>query len=132
MRQHGTGPTITVLIVDDEVSIRRGLRMRLALESDLEIVGEAQDGLEAIKLAKELQPDVIVLDVEMPHLDGIAAMGTLRLIAPRAAIVVLSIYGDEATRERARQMGARAFIDKQGDVGELSAAIRAAAAPGGT
>ncbi len=130
MRLDGDRPVITVLVVDDEASIRRGLRMRLALEPDLQVVGEAGDGLEAIKLAKALQPDVIVLDVEMPHLDGIAAMGTLRLVAPGAGIVVLSIYGDEATQERARLIGARAFIDKQGGVEKLPAIIRAAASEG--
>ena len=121
---------ITLLIVDDEASVRRGLRMRLALEPDLEIVGEAEDGLEAIRLAKALQPDVIVLDVEMPHLDGMEAIGTLRLVAPGAAIVVLSIHGDEATREQVRKVGAKAFIDKQDGVAQLPATIRTAASSG--
>ena len=117
---------ITILLVDDDACIRCGLRMRLALEPDLQIVGEAGDGLEAIKLAKSLQPDVVVLDVEMPHMGGIAVAGKLRLVAPHTATVILSLYGDEANRQRARNAGAAAFIAKQGDLKELVAAIRAA------
>jgi two-component system, NarL family, response regulator DesR len=121
---------ISVLLVDDQASVRQGLRMALELEPDVVVVGEAAGGPEAIDMARLLQPDVVVLDVEMPEMDGIAAAQQIGAVAPAAAIVVLSLYGDPATRRRAEESGAAAFIAKQGDVQGLITAIRVAARRG--
>jgi DNA-binding NarL/FixJ family response regulator len=113
---------IKLLLVDDQPSVRMGLRMRLALEPDVTIVGEAGDG--ELALAQTLHPDVIVMDVHMPRMDGIAATAALRQVAPRIVVVLLSLYDDVATRSRAQEAGALAFVQKQGTMDSLLAAIR--------
>jgi DNA-binding NarL/FixJ family response regulator len=115
---------IKLLLVDDQPSVRMGLRMRLALEPDVTIVGEAGDGEVALALAQTLHPDVIVMDVHMPRMDGIAATAALRQVAPRIVVVLLSLYDDVATRSRAQEAGALAFVQKQGTMDSLLAAIR--------
>ena len=130
-REKGSGSSvITLLVVDDQPSVRRGLRMRLALEPDLKTLGEASNGLEALTAVQALAPDVVVMDVDMPHLDGIAATATLADVAPRTAVVILSIHDDEGTRQRARAAGAVAFVAKQaGDLALLEAIHAAAQRP---
>jgi DNA-binding NarL/FixJ family response regulator len=127
----GSGSSvITLLVVDDQPSVRRGLRMRLALEPDLKTLGEASNGLEALAAVRSLKPDVVVMDVDMPHMDGIAATATLAEVAPCTAVVILSIHDDEATRQRARAAGAAAFVAKQaGDLALLEAIHTAAKRP---
>jgi DNA-binding NarL/FixJ family response regulator len=116
---------IRVLLVDDEAAVRQGLRMRMALEPDLDVVGEAANGIAAVKAAHTLDPDVVVIDVEMPRMDGITAIGWLREAAPSASVVVLSVYDDEEARARARAAGAEAFVGKQEGVDHLLDVIRA-------
>lgn len=118
---------IRVLLVDDEPVVRRGLRARFQLEPDIEVVGEAINGAEALTLAQTLLPDVVLMDVQMPELDGIAATQALRALVPRCAVVVLSIHDDALSREQARAAGAVAFVQKRGDLDALLAAIFQAA-----
>lgn len=118
---------IKILLVDDQPAVRDGLRMRLELEPDLTIVGEACDGPGAVALAQALVPDVVVMDVEMPGLDGIEAAGQLRAGTPSIAIVMLSIHCDMTTRARAREAGAVAFVEKRAAIDVLLAEIRRAA-----
>ncbi len=115
---------IKVLLVDDEPSVRQGLHMRMALEPDLFVVGEAGDGVAAVKAARALAPDVVVTDVDMPKMDGITMIEWLREVQPSVSAIVLTIYDHEETRARARAAGARAFIGKQEDVEHLLEAIR--------
>lgn len=103
--------------------------MRLGLEPDITIVGEADDAKSALPLVQRLQPDVILMDVRMPGIDGIIATAGLRAVAPHSAVIILSLYSDPATRARALAAGAAAFVEKQ-DAGEtLLAEIRRAARP---
>ncbi len=118
---------ITVLLVDDQPGVRRGLRMRLAVEPDLRVVGEAEDGEAAVTLAAALCPDVVLMDVKMPRLDGIDATTAVRRVAPRSAVIMLSLYGDRLTQARAQAAGAAAFIEKQAGEPALVTAIRQAA-----
>ncbi len=120
------GP-IRLLVVDHQPSVRRGLKMRLALEEDLEVIGEAGDATEAIPLARALRPDVILMDVEMPGKSGIVTIERLRVAAPHSAIVILTLRDDAVTRERARAAGAAAFVAKHRTEGILLAAIRGVA-----
>jgi DNA-binding NarL/FixJ family response regulator len=101
-----------VLLVDDQPQVRRGLRMRLELEPDVEIAGEVGDGAAAIARATEIQPDIVLMDVEMPGMDGISATRALRAVAPHSAVVILTLYDDAATRARAKEAGASAFVGK--------------------
>jgi DNA-binding NarL/FixJ family response regulator len=114
---------IRLMLVDDQPAVRRALRMRLALEADLEIVGEAGSGTEAVALVPILAPDVVLMDVHMPHMDGIEATEALRVAAPGVAVLILSLHDDAATQARALAAGARGFIEKRGGVEALLDAI---------
>jgi DNA-binding NarL/FixJ family response regulator len=124
----GTRP-IRLLLVDYQQAVRRGLKMRLALEEDLEVVGEAGDATEAMPLARALHPDVIVIDVGGQGASGVGAIERLRAAAPRSAVVVFTLRDDAATRELARTAGA-AFVAKHRTEETLLATIRGAATPG--
>jgi DNA-binding NarL/FixJ family response regulator len=115
--------TIRIMLVDDQSAVRRGLKMSLALEPDMTVVGEAGDGVEALKLARELRPDVVVMDVVMPRMDGMAALEALHTVAPGAAVVILTLHDTLALRAQAREAEA-AFVAKHEGVGALVAAIR--------
>lgn len=121
---------IKLLLVEDELSVRRGLRMRLAAEPDVTIVGEAADGKAALTLARKLHPDVVLMDIAMPRLDGIAATQALQTLSPRPAVVILTVHDDAETQARAKAAGAVAFITKRGVNDHLLAAIRQAAGGG--
>jgi DNA-binding NarL/FixJ family response regulator len=118
---------IRLLLVDDQASIRSGLRMRLGLETDLEVVGEAETADDAIAIAAATAPGVVVMDIVLPGLDGIAATAHLRAVQPACSVVILSLYDDPALRERAAAAGAAAFITKHEPDQVLLDAIRAAA-----
>jgi DNA-binding NarL/FixJ family response regulator len=115
---------IRVLIVDGQDEVRRGLRMRLAVEPDMAIIGETGDVEEALSLARSLGPDVIVVDIGMRGADGANMVKRLREVAPAASAVVLTLDGDANTRARAQEAGARAFLDKHGGSADLLQTIR--------
>jgi DNA-binding NarL/FixJ family response regulator len=118
---------IRLLLVDDQSIVRRGLSVRFQLESDMQVVGEASTGREALTLVRELAPDVVLMDIGMPDMDGIEATVALRMVAPQSAVVILSIQNDRQTRIRAQAAGATAFVEKRGATDMLLAAIRQAA-----
>jgi DNA-binding NarL/FixJ family response regulator len=119
---------IRVLVVDDQSNVRTGLKMLLALEPDMHVVGEAQSGVEAIASALTRQADVIVMDYEMPGLNGIETVEALRRNGIDAAVVLLSLHDDIAIRTRAAIAGAHNFVTKHESAARLTAAIRDAAA----
>jgi DNA-binding NarL/FixJ family response regulator len=121
---------IKLLLVDDQPAVRHGLRMRLALEPDVAVVGEAADGAAALRAVQTLAPDVVVMDVVMGEMDGLAATAALGVGGPAPAVVVLSLYDDAATRRRALEAGAAAFVGKHETAEVLLAAIRRAAGGG--
>jgi DNA-binding NarL/FixJ family response regulator len=116
--------TTRILIVDDIPQVRRELRTLLPLLDDIEIVGEAGNGQEAIELATTLQPDVILMDVEMPIMDGVAATRSIKQQHPQCRVVILSIHTNEAVRTRARSAGADDFVDKGAPLATLLQAIQ--------
>ncbi len=121
---------IRVLLVDDQAVVRRALRGRFQLEPDIEVVGEASTGREALTLAQALMPDVVLMDIEMPEMDGIEATTTLSRVVPKARVVILSIHNDAKTRGRAQAAGAVACVEKRGVTETLLSAIRQAALSG--
>ncbi len=122
---------IRVLLVDDQSVVRRALRVRFHLEPDLEVVGEASTGREALLLAQTLTPDVVLMDIAMPEMDGIEVTAALRRVVPQSVVVILSIHDDAQTRERAQAAGAVAFVEKRGATDTLLSAIRQAAGQAG-
>jgi DNA-binding NarL/FixJ family response regulator len=119
---------IRVLVVDDQALIRNGFRMVLEGRSDLELVGEAEDGLEAIDRARELDPDVILMDVRMPNLDGVEATRRLVDANTRARILVLTTFDLDEYVHAAIRAGANGFLLKDVQPAELVAAIHVVAA----
>jgi DNA-binding NarL/FixJ family response regulator len=120
---------IKILLVDEEASIRRGLRMRLNVEADFIVTGETGDGWDALRLVRELQPDVVVTGINLPGLDGIALTERLCRDFPNCAVIILSLYDEPSNRERALKAGASAFVSKQKPDGELVDAIRSTGLP---
>ena len=115
---------IRLLIVDDQPAVRKGLHMRLGVEPDLSVIGEAPDGEAALDLAQALCPDVVLMDVEMPRMDGVTAASALHAICPCASVIMLSIHDDARTRARAEDAGAVAFVAKSMPTDMLLAMIR--------
>jgi DNA-binding NarL/FixJ family response regulator len=119
---------IRVLIVDDHAMVRRGMRDFLELHDDIAIVGEAIDGAEAIELAGALRPDVIVMDLMLPNLDGIEATGRIKRKQPDIEIIAITSFIEEPRVVAAIEAGATGFLLKDAEADELAAAIRSAAA----
>ena len=117
---------IKVLVVDDIAETRENIRKLLQFEADFEIVGAARNGQEGIELAKELQPDVILMDINMPDIDGITATETIRAQVPHSQIVILTVQADPNYMRRAMLAGARDFLTKPPSVDEMIGAIRRA------
>jgi DNA-binding NarL/FixJ family response regulator len=121
-----TGP-IRLLIADDHPVVRDGLRAMLATQPDMELVGEAATGTEAVTHARALRPDVVLMDLQMPDLDGPAAIATLREQAPEVRVLVLTTFGTDADITRAVDAGATGYLLKDAPREQLFGAIRAAA-----
>jgi DNA-binding NarL/FixJ family response regulator len=119
---------IRVLIADDHPVFRFGLRMVLLAERDLELAGEAENGHEAVELAQELRPDVALLDLNMPELDGIGATSQIVRVSPRTGILILTMLEDQASVLAAMRAGARGYIVKGSGSAEIARAIRGVAA----
>lgn len=117
---------IRVVIADDHAVVRRGLRTYLELQDDVEVVAEAADGAEAVAAAKRHEPDVVLLDLAMPRLDGVAALRALRDRAPGARVIVLTSFGEDDRLFEALRSGAAGFLLKDTEPGDLVRAIRTA------
>jgi len=115
---------IKVLVVDDEAIVRQGIVSLLSLEADLQIVGQAQNGARAIELAKELNPEVILMDVRMPVCDGIQALQQILKDNPTTKVVMLTTFDDDSIIADALRIGACGYLLKDTDSSKIAAAIR--------
>src|SRR5512146_128711 len=118
---------IRVLVADDHLIIRQGLRLIFETSDDIQLVGEAADGAEAVRLAGELQPDVVLMDLRMPGMDGMAAIERLHASQPGLAVVILTTFNEDELMLRGLQAGAKGYLLKDTGREALFNAIRAAA-----
>lgn len=121
---------IRVTLVDDQTLVRQGIRSLLALSPEIEVVGEGGDGADAVRLARELSPDVVLLDLRMPGTDGIYALEQLRALGSTVPVLVLTTFDDDELVLRAVRAGARGYLLKDVTLEHLVAAIRSVAAGG--
>src|SRR5512144_57055 len=119
-----SGDKVRVLIVDDVADTRENVRKLLQFESDIEVVGAARSGMEGIQLSQELDPDVVLMDINMPDMDGISATEQVRQKSPHTQVVILSVQGDQNYMRRAMLAGARDFLTKPPMGDELFSAVR--------
>jgi DNA-binding NarL/FixJ family response regulator len=122
------GTRIRVLAADDHPVVRAGITAMLGGEPGLEVVGEARNGVEAVALFDARRPDVVLMDLQMPEMGGVAAIGAIRALDPEARIIALTTYDGDADIHRALSAGACAYLIKDAMVEDLVAAIRSAAA----
>ncbi|GAB3886796.1 hypothetical protein GCM10027612_24490 [Microbispora bryophytorum subsp. camponoti] len=123
-RAAGRSEPIRVLIVDDHALIRRSLELALAAEADIEVVGEASDGREAVELADRLMPDVVLMDVRMPKLDGIGATRKIKESVPSTRIIMLTVSDEEEDLFEAIKAGATGYLLKDVQIDEVPDAVR--------
>jgi NarL family two-component system response regulator LiaR len=129
MSQGSTAPvrrSVKILVVDDHPLVRRAVTSRLKIEPNFDVVAEAENGVDAVHKAHELKPDVVVLDIIMPLLNGLEAARQIRKEHPEAAIVILSSHAGRRFIEEAKEIGARAYVSKSHAAEALVKAIQAA------
>jgi DNA-binding NarL/FixJ family response regulator len=118
---------IRVVLVEDNQVFREGLELVLGLRSDIEIIGAAEDGPEAVELARTLRPDVVLMDYRLPGMDGVEATIAVRAAYPRAAVIGLTASANLSERQALREAGAVDCLSKDDELDRIVAAIRAAA-----
>jgi two-component system response regulator NreC len=126
MSQTKTDAKVRILLADDHQVLRSGLRALLNMEPDFEVVGEASNGIEAVKLAETLRPDIIVMDVSMPEMDGLKAAEEIQSLGLQAKIVMLTVHADEQYLFQTLKAGASGYVHKSSADSELIDAIRTA------
>jgi DNA-binding NarL/FixJ family response regulator len=119
--------SIRILLADDHAIIRHGVRQLLEAEGGLEVVGEAGDGREAVAKARKLRPDVVVIDITMPNMNGVIAMRQILKVSPGTKVLVLSMHADEQFVAQALKAGASGYVEKGANLAELVGAIKAVA-----
>jgi DNA-binding NarL/FixJ family response regulator len=124
VRENNTMPMRKILIVDDDMRLRRFVRELLSPEEDLQVVGEAVDGQEAIHKVKELQPDLVLMDITMPRMNGLDVTQRLKKILPELVIIILTIHDMDEYRKAVMNSGASAYVVKKTMMDELIPVIR--------
>ena len=115
---------IRVLIADDHPLVRQALRQMLNIQADIEVVGEAEDGVDALEKVRRLRPEVLLLDIAMPRMNGLEVLPLVREVAPQMRVVMLTMYEKEAFAHQALQAGASGYVLKGAPSGDVLAAVR--------
>lgn len=118
---------IRILIADDHGIVRRGLRLQLAQHSEFDVVGEATEGRDAVRMAEELVPDIVIMDIAMPNLNGIQATAQIVKKNPNIGVIILSMHSDETYLTRTLAVGAKGYLLKENAEVDLDKAVRAVA-----
>ena len=121
---------LRILIAEDHLSVREGFKLIIESQEDMEVVGEAGDGRAAVELARQLQPDIVLMDISMPELNGLKATAKLKRVAPDIKILTLTRHTDEAYLKELLQAGVSGYVLKQSAITELIRAIHAVASGG--
>ena len=125
-----TDTRLRILLADDHVTVRQGLKMLIDSQDDMTVVSEASDGTAAVEQARTIRPDVVVMDISMPGMNGLVATRMLKQVQPDSVIVILTRHGDDAYLQELLRAGADGYVLKQSAASELLQAIRATAARG--
>ena len=115
---------ITILLADDHLVVRQGIRALISTEQDIEVVGEAETGRQAVEMAKQLHPNIVLMDIVMPALNGLEAARQISKQVPSCKVLILSSYGDDEYVQRLTEVGARGYLIKQTAATDLMKAIR--------
>ena len=125
-----TDTRLRILLADDHVTVRQGLKLLIDSQDDMTVVSEASDGAAAVEQARTIRPDVVVMDISMPGMNGLVATRTLKQIQPDSVVVILTRHGDDAYLQELLRAGADGYVLKQSAASELLQAIRATAVRG--
>ena len=124
------GAVIRIVLADDHVTVREGLKLLIEAQPDMQVVAEASDGSIAVEQARALKPEVVVMDISMPGMNGLVATRALRAQMPGTAVIILTRHGDDAYLQELLRAGAAGYVLKQSPATELLQAVRAVAAGG--
>jgi DNA-binding NarL/FixJ family response regulator len=124
------GAVIRIVLADDHVTVRQGLKLLIDAQPDMQVVAEASDGSGAVEQARALKPEVVVMDISMPGVNGLVATRAMRAQVPDTAVIILTRHGDDAYLQELLRAGAAGYVLKQSPAAELLQAVRAVAAGG--
>jgi DNA-binding NarL/FixJ family response regulator len=124
MKQQDSGKTIKVAIADDHALFRAGVKTALSVKKDVELIAEADNGMQLINLLRHIEPDVILLDIQMPIMDGIQTLPEIRKLRPEAKVIILSMHNDHSMISKLMEIGANSYLTKNSDSETIYEAIK--------
>src|SRR5258706_630887 len=124
MKKPDLNGTIKVIIADDHALFRAGVKTALSVKKDVELVAEADNGMQLLNLLKHIEPDVILLDIQMPIMDGIATLPEIRKLYPQVKVIILSMHNDHSMISKLMEIGANSYLTKNSDSETIYSAIK--------
>jgi DNA-binding NarL/FixJ family response regulator len=124
MKNQDSNHTIKVIIADDHVLFRQGVKTALSVKKDVELIAEADNGMQLLNLLKHLEPDVILLDIQMPIMDGISTLPEIRKLYPQVKVIILSMHNDHSMISKLMEIGANSYLTKNSDSENIYNAIK--------